>query len=127
MACERISFWGQQDNVSDYLFCSDAFCLSSFYEGLPISLLEAISTGCVPICTPVGGIPDIIQDGKTGYLSKTVELHDYIDAILNYLNNPNLIQRNSLIKYFKENFSIEKTVDNYLQVYESKQESNTKI
>lgn len=127
MACERISFWGQQDNVSDYLFCSDAFCLSSLYEGLPISLLEAISTGCVPICTPVGGIPDIIQDGKTGYLSKTVELHDYIDAILNYFNNPNQIQRNSLIKYFKEKFSIEKTVDKYLQVYESKQDYSTKI
>ena len=43
------------------MYLSDAFCLTSVYEGLPISLLEAISCGCVPVCTPVGGITEVVH------------------------------------------------------------------
>lgn len=43
----------------------DAYALCSSYEGMPISLIEAIGVGCIPVCTPVGGIVDVVHNGET--------------------------------------------------------------
>ena len=42
----------------------------SSYEGLPIALIESLSVGCVPICTPVGGVNDVIDSGVNGLLAE---------------------------------------------------------
>ena len=47
----------------------DAYALCSSYEGMPISLIEAIGVGCIPVCTPVGGIVDVVHNGENGFLS----------------------------------------------------------
>lgn len=117
-ADNRIKFLGTRKNVGDYLLCADAFCLTSIYEGLPISLLEALSCGCKPICTPVGGIPNIITDGVTGYLSKDVSFMEYKNAVLRFLNNPIEISKNKLIEHFKNHFSIEECTRHYLEIFE---------
>ncbi len=116
MASSKIHFFDYLDNVADYLFCSDAFCLTSIYEGLPISLLEAMSCGCIPICTPVGGIPDVIRDGETGYLSKGVSVDEFVDTLKKFIEE-NEITKETIITHFRENYSIERTVDKYLEVY----------
>lgn len=116
-ACDRIVFEGVKSNVADYLLCSQAFCLTSKYEGLPISLLEAISCGCIPICTPVGGIPDVIVDGKNGYLSEDLSLEKYVKKLRSFIEG-NAIRSGDLILEFEENYSIEVTVDKYLQIYQ---------
>lgn len=114
-ACKNIYFLGEKQNVNDYLLCSDAFCLSSIYEGLPISLLEAMSCGLVPICTPVGGIPDVIEDGKSGYLSKDMSLEAYINAVIRYLDSP--IEKKNIIDVFNAKYSIKECTKKYLQIY----------
>lgn len=116
-ACSRIKFLGIKSNVGDYLLNSDAFCLTSIYEGMPITLLEALASGCTPICTPVGGIPDVIENGKTGFLSKDVTLKSYISALRGFINNPKLISKRRLIEYFKLNYSISNCTQKYLNVY----------
>lgn len=113
-ACGKIYFLGEKNNVNDYLLCSDAFCLTSFYEGLPISLLEALSCGVTPICTSVGGIPDVISDGETGYLAE-VEVESYLKAIQRFYARK--ISKNKLIKYFTDNFSIEVCSAKYLNQF----------
>jgi len=45
---------------------ADVLCLPSYSEGLPYALLEAMAAGVVPVVTPVGGIPDVVQDGVHG-------------------------------------------------------------
>lgn len=113
-ACSKIYFLGEKNNVGDYLLCSDAFCLTSFYEGLPISLLEALSCGVTPICTSVGGIKDVITDGETGYLAD-VELESYLNAIQRFYATK--ITKDKLIKYFTDNFSIEVCCTKYLEQF----------
>ena len=64
----QIHLLGVRDNPRDYMQIADAFCLSSTYEGMPITLIEAFSVGALPLCTPVGGIVNMIQDGYNGLL-----------------------------------------------------------
>ena len=78
---DYIEFLGGKDNIVDYLSIADFFCLSSFYEGMPISLIEALSVGCISICTPVGGIKNMIDHKVTGFLSKDEGLDSYCQAI----------------------------------------------
>lgn len=114
-ACDKIHFLGEKNNVGDYLLCSDAFCLTSHHEGLPISLLEALSCGVTPICTNVGGVPDVIIDGKNGYLSEEDELL-YLDAIKRFLYRP--IARDYLRLYFDNRFSMKMCAKKYEEVYQ---------
>jgi len=116
-ACPSIKFLGAKQNVNDYFLCADAFCLTSIYEGLPISLLEALSAGCTPICTPVGGIPDVIRDGITGYLSDDVSEESYYKAVQRFLNNPGAIDKKVLQNYFNRNYSIQKCAGEHVSLY----------
>ena len=116
-AGERIHFLGTLTNVQDYLYCADAFCLSSVYEGLPISLLEALSCGCVPVCTPVGGIKDVVQNEVTGFLSDSVSEDDYYRAVNRFMESKDKIKREDLMKYFQNSFSIEKTASSHIELY----------
>lgn len=113
-ACAKIHFLGLKNNVADYLYCSDAFCLTSIYEGLPISLLEAMACGVVPICTNVGGIPDVVSDGCTGYLAE-LQIADYCRAIelfMKYRLNPKWV-----VEHFVTYFSMDNCAQKYIQVY----------
>jgi len=59
---------GQKTPVIDYLGALDLFCFPSRHEGLGSVLLEAITAGAPVVASAVGGIPDLIEDEKTGLL-----------------------------------------------------------
>ena len=60
---------GHRDNVADYLLQADCFCIvSSAFEGAPVALLEAISSGLPVIGTRTGGIPSVISEPENGIL-----------------------------------------------------------
>lgn len=115
-ACPKIHFVGEQSNIADWMMNADAFCLSSRSEGLPISILEALSLGKTPICTNVGGIKDILTDSVNSYLSDSLEAEDYVAAVSRYFEHP--IEPEILKKYYADRFSIEKCADEYLKIYE---------
>ena len=117
-ASDSIIFLGEKKNVSDYLLNADAFCLSSVIEGMPISLIEAMACGCIPICTPVGGLINTINNGINGYLSKSVSEDDYYFSVKAYLENKNKIKKDDLIKYYLAHFSIEECANKYLSLFE---------
>lgn len=85
----HIHMLGSRHNPLEYLKMSDAFALTSSFEGLPISLIEAIGVGTIPICTPVGGITNIIKDGINGFLSTDIEENSYYDALKRFMDTPN--------------------------------------
>lgn len=114
-ACEKIHFLGPKSNVGDYLFNSDFFVLSSLFEGLPLSLLEAMSAGCTPICTPVGGILDVIEQNKTGYLSADVTMNSFVKTLMKAISHP--LNKNIIKESFDQRFSVKKCVEKYMFRY----------
>ncbi len=64
----RVHFLGFRRNVFDYLAHLDALLMPSYHEGLPYTLLEAMSLQRPIIATRVGGLAEVLQDGQTGLL-----------------------------------------------------------
>lgn len=120
MSSKDIYFIGQKENVVDYYLNSDAFCLSSIHEGMPITLIEAFACGCVPICTPVGGISDSIENEVTGYLSKSVSEDDYYNAVMSYINNKDKISKEHLIELYNSKFSITECTNRHIEFFNKK-------
>lgn len=113
----RIHFVGVKQNVGDYLACADYFVLSSSYEGLPLTLLEAMSMGVIPISTPVGGVPDVIIDGETGFLSKSTDLDDFCDALYSAIKRGHFIEKEKIISYYNTNFSMKTCARQYNELF----------
>jgi glycosyltransferase involved in cell wall biosynthesis len=65
---ELIHFTGARDDVEALLAGFDAFALTSESEGLPLVVLEAMAVGLPVVATAVGGVPDVIERGRTGFL-----------------------------------------------------------
>ena len=66
---------------------ADIYLLQSFAEGMPIGLLEAMSYGLACITTPVGGIPDVVQNGQNGLLIEPGDTYALAGAIESLLKN----------------------------------------
>lgn len=116
---DRIVYLGEMSNIPQLLSESDAFCLPSIYEGLPITLLEALSVGCIPICSPVGGIVDVISSGSNGILSASSGEADYYAALSQYLAMP-YEEKEEMRKRCLASFapySIERASQTYIDYY----------
>lgn len=115
---DGIYYLGTKTNVPDYLFNSDIFVLSSLWEGLPISLLEALSCGTIPVCTPAGGISGVILNDSIGYVSEDFSAENYYQTISKSLNNIESFDRTKLVKHFRDNYSITTCAKKYERIYE---------
>lgn len=117
---DTIIYIGEVSNVRDYFAISDCFCLSSHQEGLPITLLEAYSVGCPSITTPVGGCVNVVQTGKTGFLTKNNTLEEYKSTLRTFMNlskNEISEMRKQCIRVFNEKYSINKCAMSYLNLF----------
>ena len=116
---DNIHLLGEKSNVSDFLSLCDALCFTSKYEGFPMAIIEAMSIGIPTISTPVGGIVDIITDGRTGYLSKDMSVKSYTDVLKRFISEPK-IDKELLEKHYRDNYTIEKSTQHYIKLYEEK-------
>lgn len=96
---ERIHFLGHiSDNEEKIALYKNAVCLvlPSFYEAIPMVILEAMAAGIPVIASRVGGIPDIVHNEKNGFLIKPGDPNNIAERIQNILDNPEL--RNRIIQ-----------------------------
>lgn len=109
---------GEKPNPRDYMYIADAFCLSSLFEGMPITLIECFSVGAFPICTPVGGILNMIRDNFNGILCKGTSQQEIEMAITRFVNmsqdKKNEVQQNSKSTFSR--FNIKSSADNYIEL-----------
>ena len=116
---DRIIYLGERNNIPQLMSNCDAMCLPSIWEGLPVTLLESLSVGCVPICSAVGGIPNVITNGENGLLSKTYSEQEYYDTIKHYLSLSKEtlnVMKKKCIKSF-ETYDINNCCKKYLNYY----------
>jgi glycosyltransferase involved in cell wall biosynthesis len=83
----RFVFLGARDDVSNLLACCDIGMLVSLAEGLPNSVLEYSAAGLPVVATGVGGIPEIIEDGVTGYIVPPKDAGAIVTAISKLLTD----------------------------------------
>lgn len=79
--------WVNDEKKDHLLKCASVFILPSYIEGFPMVILEAMSKAVPVIATEVGGIPDIIESGKDGFLVKSGDIAAIADAIILLLDN----------------------------------------
>lgn len=82
--------WIGADSKANYLSRADLFVLPSYNEGLPMSLLEAMSWGVPVISTSVGGIPELVRDGVDGIIVDAGDLKGISNALIRMLMDEKL-------------------------------------
>jgi len=71
---EKCSFVGKQPNIVDYLSAADVLLLPSEQESFGLAALEAMACEVPVIASRVGGVPEVVDDGETGFLSEVGDL-----------------------------------------------------
>lgn len=106
----------------DFLRSLDAFVLPTYFEGLPMSLLESMSYGKAPIVTPVGSIPQVVRDGENGIFVKDHDVDSIVVAIKRLSDDRALLRklgeeaRKTIFSQFSPKKYIEKLNDIYLRL-----------
>ena len=114
-----VSFLGFQNDVRGLLGESHVFILSSRYEGISIALLEAMRAGLPAIATRVGGMAEVVQDGKTGILVGNEDEAGMARAMIRLIESPDQCTRMGEQGYahMMQDFSIRACADRYFALY----------
>jgi glycosyltransferase involved in cell wall biosynthesis len=114
-----VLFTGFKEDVHRYLKIFDIFLLTSFFEGMAITILEAMASNLPCIVTDSGGPQEIVKDGETGFIipcDDEIALSEKIDLLF---NDANLKKRMGEAgrKRFEEKFTMEKMFQSYKTIY----------
>jgi glycosyltransferase involved in cell wall biosynthesis len=115
--CQHVSFLGDRRDVPDLLAQAQVFVLATHYEGLPISILEAMRNGLPVIGSSVNGIPEEVNHGVTGLVVPPRDPSALADAIRSVGASPEL--RRSMGEAARQRFAREFTVDRMVKETET--------
>lgn len=90
---DRVRFLGSRQDIPALMACCDLFVLPSLYEGLPLSVLEAMAAGRPVVATSVNGTPEAVIDGVTGLLVPPSDAKALSAAICRMLSDRELAAR----------------------------------
>lgn len=105
---DKVIFVGAQSDVRRYYREFDVFVMASIAEGIPMTLLEAMSVGVPHLVTPVGGIAEVVERGKTGYVVESADNANFIKALIEaYQEKENLSKlsaeaRNRVVSHYSQ-------------------------
>jgi glycosyltransferase involved in cell wall biosynthesis len=118
---ELVLFLGHRYDVYDVLRAFDLLVLSSDDEGLPMVLLEAMALGVVVVARAVGGLPEVIQDGKNGVLVHASDAASLANACVQVLGNSDRMQQlaEAATTSVAQHYSAERTANGVTQLYHS--------
>ena len=114
---KSIFLLGAKKNVGDYMAQADFFVVSSDYEGLPMTLLEAMSMGVTPISTPAGGVVNVIKDGVNGYMTKGFDDDEFYRKVKYAIKERNSMSRDDIVTDYQKYYSMEVCAKNYYNLY----------
>ena len=115
----KVLLAGYQSQPERWLRCFDIYILSSFQEGLPISLLEAMSLGRPVVASEIEAVKEVIQPGKNGITFPAGNIKALARAIIELLNNPGLAESlgKEAQKTIEREYSLSRMVEEYQKLY----------
>ncbi|MBN1901059.1 glycosyltransferase [Candidatus Sumerlaeota bacterium] len=116
---ENVLFLGHQQNIPDWLTIADISILSTHVEGFSSTILESMAVGVPVIATNVGGNPEAIEDGVTGFLTPPSDAGAIAEKALLILDNPQIAReiREKARQKVAESFTIDVTAKKTIELY----------
>ncbi|MDP1836822.1 MAG: N-acetyl-alpha-D-glucosaminyl L-malate synthase BshA [Chlamydiales bacterium] len=114
---DHVTFLGKQSNIDGCIASSDLFLLPSSQESFGLVALEAMAYGVPVIASQVGGLPEVVQDGKTGFLVPMGDVDAMAEKAMQILSQPELAK--SMGEQGKTRAREAFTVDRILPQYEA--------
>jgi glycosyltransferase involved in cell wall biosynthesis len=117
----QVHFLGVRTDIPDLLGAMDVFALSSDYEGNPLSVMEAMAAGLPIVATAVGGVPNLLENGREGFIVQPGNVQDLSNAVSCILQNRELRQSlgRAAAQRARENFDVSAMVQAYEEMYEN--------
>jgi L-malate glycosyltransferase len=117
--CDDVRFVGKQEQMEDILAIADLFLLTSEYESFGLAALEAMAAGMPVISTNAGGLPEIMIQGKVGFMGDVGDVETMSRYALDILQNEErLLQFKKAAAAHAHNFDIKNIVPLYERLYE---------
>jgi glycosyltransferase involved in cell wall biosynthesis len=85
---DAVQFLGTRSDVPEILSTASCVALVSDYEGAPYALLEGMASGAPVVATSVGGVPEMLEDGRTGILVSPGDVESLTTALRRMLADP---------------------------------------
>lgn len=126
---EDVLFLGKQNNVIDLLAIADLFLLPSEKESFGLAALEAMACEVPVIASKTGGLPELVKDGHTGYLSDVGDVEKMTKDALELLKSPDVLRRfrKNARKRAVEEFSADRIVEQYIALYQQLLDRNDEL
>ena len=117
----RVHFLGVRSDIPEVLGAMDVFALSSDYEGNPLSVMEAMAAGLPVVATAVGSVPNLLENGREGFIVQPGNSQDLSNAMSLLSGNRELRQSlgKAAARRARENFDVSAMVQAYEKMYEN--------
>lgn len=111
---------GARHDIAAIMRRFDVFALSSIAEGTPVTMLEAMASGLPVVSTAVGGIPDLVQEGETGFLVPTRNPKALAAVLGRYAAQPQLARQHGARARVRveQHYSMAAMLSHYLALYD---------
>lgn len=87
---QLVRFTGHRNDLREVYASFDVFLMTSRTEGMPNALLEAMAIGIPVVSTRVGGVPELLEDGKEGFLAPVGDAEGLAAALMRFIRDPGL-------------------------------------
>ena len=112
-------FLGYQEDVAPWYAICDAVVLTSASEGTPVTIIEALAAGRPVVATKVGGVPDVVDEGETGFLVRPHDTHALAERLEILAGDP--VRRRAMGELGRarmlERYAVERLVDDVDALY----------
>lgn len=124
-----VTFHGalNHDQVRALYASCDAFVLPSFAEGIPVVLMEAMASGVPCLSTRIAGIPELIENGESGFLASPSSLEELTDRLRQLIHDPALCNRlaSNGRKRVCEDYDLERNIAGLAQLFQRRLQASS--